>query len=83
MVVAPPSVEPRQEQGVRGYRGWGLDDNINWPVLLLIATFIVGVLLAPFDMLIVLQRIWEQRRRERVARGEDVRPKKLPWDEED
>ncbi len=60
-----------------------MGDDINWPLLILIAAFIVGVLLAPFDMLIVMQRIWEQRRRDRIARGEDVRPKKLPWDEED
>lgn len=60
-----------------------MGDDINWPLLILIAAFIIGVLLAPFDMLIVMQRIWEQRRRDRIARGEDVRPKKLPWDEED
>ncbi len=55
----------------------------NWQTILIYIAIIVGVLVGPYEMLLVLQRIWEQRRRERIARGEDVRPKKLPWDEED
>ncbi len=55
----------------------------NWQTILIYFAIIVGVLVGPYEMLLVLQRIWEQRRRERIARGEDVRPKKLPWDEED
>ena len=57
--------------------------SVDWPTILLIAGFIVGVIVAPYNLLLVLQRIWEQRRRDRIARGEDVRPKKLPWDEDD
>ena len=53
---------------------------IDWPTLLAIGAIIVGVLLAPYELLLVVHRIWEQRRRERIARGEDVTPKKLPWD---
>ena len=55
----------------------------NWQTILIYIAIIVGVLVGPYEMLLVLQRIWEQRRRTRIARGEDVRPKKLPWDEED
>jgi hypothetical protein len=55
----------------------------NWQTILIYIAIIVGVLVGPYEMLLVLQRIWEQRRRARIARGEDVRPKKLPWDEED
>ncbi len=55
----------------------------NWQTILIYIAIIVGVLVGPYEMLLVLQRIWEQRRRERIAHGEDVRPKKLPWDEED
>jgi hypothetical protein len=52
---------------------------INWPLLLGVCAILVGILLAPYDLLFLIQRIWEQRRRERIARGEDVRPHKLPW----
>ncbi len=52
-------------------------------VIFVILVIIVGVLLGPFDMLLVIQRIWEQRRRDRIARGEDVTPKKLPWDRDE
>ena len=55
----------------------------NWLTVLILITVIAGVLLGPYDLLLILQRLWEQRRRDRIARGEDVRPKKLPWDEED
>jgi hypothetical protein len=51
--------------------------------ILLLFAVIVGVLMAPYELLWVLQRIWEQRRRDRIARGEDVRPKKLPWNDEE
>ncbi len=53
---------------------------IDWQTILIIGSIILGVLLGPYEMLLVLQRIWEQRRRDRIARGEDVTPKKLPWD---
>ena len=49
-------------------------------MLLAVVAVLVGILLAPYDLLMLVQRRWEQRRRERVARGEDVTPKKLPWD---
>jgi hypothetical protein len=55
----------------------------NWQTLVIIIVIIIGVLLGPYELLLVLQRVWEQRRRDRIARGEDVRPKKLPWDEDD
>ena len=53
-----------------------------WQTLLIIGIIIVGVLLGPYELLLVIQRIWEQRRRDRIARGEDVTPKKLPWDDD-
>ena len=55
----------------------------DWQTIVIIIVVIIGVLLGPYELLLVLQRVWEQRRRERIARGEDVRPKKLPWDEDD
>jgi len=55
----------------------------DWQTLVIIIVVIIGVLLGPYELLLVLQRVWEQRRRERIARGEDVRPEKLPWDEDD
>lgn len=55
----------------------------DWRTIVVIIVIIIGVLLGPYEILLVLQRMWWQRRRERIARGEDVRPKKLPWDEED
>ena len=54
----------------------------DWQTLLIIGIIIVGVLLGPYELLLVIQRIWEQRRRDRIARGEDVTPKKLPWDDD-
>ncbi len=56
---------------------------IDWQTILIAAAIILGILLGPYEMLLVIQRIWEQRRRDRIARGEDVTPKKLPWDEEE
>ncbi len=53
---------------------------LDWRILLGIIAVLVGVLMAPYDLLMLVQRRWEQRRRERIARGEDVTPKKLPWD---
>ncbi len=55
----------------------------NWQTIVLLIVVIIGVLLGPYQLLMVIGRMWEQRRRDRIARGEDVRPKKLPWDEED
>ncbi len=54
--------------------------DVDWKTIFILVCFMLGVLLAPYEMLLVLQRIWEQRRRDRIARGEDVTPKKLPWD---
>jgi hypothetical protein len=42
---------------------------IHWPILLILLAVIAGVLLSPYDLLLILQRIWEQRRRDRIARG--------------
>ena len=56
---------------------------IDWQTILIASAIILGILLGPYEMLLVIQRIWEQRRRDRIARGEDVTPKKLPWDEEE
>ncbi len=58
-------------------------NEIDWQTILIAAAIILGILLGPYEMLLVIQRIWEQRRRDRIARGEDVTPKKLPWDEEE
>lgn len=55
----------------------------NWQTVVLLIVVIIGVLLGPYELLMVIGRMWEQRRRDRIARGEDVRPKKLPWDEDD
>ncbi len=55
----------------------------NWQTIVLLIVVIIGVLLGPYELLMVIGRMWGQRRRDRIARGEDVRPKKLPWDEED
>ena len=55
-------------------------DETNWPTLIMYIAILVGVFLAPYELLLVVHRIWERRRRERIARGEDVTPRKLPWD---
>ena len=57
--------------------------DVDWQTLFLIAIVIFGVLTGPYQLLLVIQKLWEQRRRDRIARGEDVTPKKLPWDEDD
>ena len=54
----------------------------DWQTLLTIGIILVGVLLGPYELLLVVQKMWEQRRRDRIARGEDVTPKKFPWDED-
>ena len=54
--------------------------DVDWQTVFILVCVMLGVLLAPYQILLVLQRIWEQRRRDRIARGEDVTPKKLPWD---
>ena len=56
---------------------------IDWQTLLLYSIALLGIVLGPYEMLMLLQRLWEKRRAERIARGEDVRPQKLPWDYED
>ena len=54
----------------------------DWTALLIGIAILVGVFLAPYELMLVIHRIWEGRRRERIARGEDVTPRKLPWDSE-
>jgi hypothetical protein len=55
-------------------------DNVDWRTLLLVVAVLIGVLLAPYELLFLVHRLWARRRRERIARGEDVTPKKQPWD---
>lgn len=55
---------------------------VDWPALLIAAAVIIGVLLTPYDLLRVVQRRWEQRQHERRARGEDVTPKRVPYDDD-
>lgn len=56
---------------------------IDWTTLLLAIAVIVGVLLTPYDLLRVVQRRWEQQRQERIARGEDVTPRRVPYDDDE
>ena len=56
---------------------------VDWQTLALYGIALLGILLGPYEMLLLIQRLWERRRAERIARGEDVRPKKLPWDIDD
>lgn len=56
---------------------------VDWPTLLIAAAVIAGVLLTPYDLLRIIQRRWEQRQAERIARGEDVTPKRLPYDDDE
>lgn len=56
---------------------------VDWVTLVIAATIMIGVLLTPFDLLLVIQRRWEERQRERIARGEDVTPKRLPYDDDE
>ena len=57
--------------------------DVDWQTGLIIAAVIVSVLASPYQLLLIVQKLWEQRRRDRIARGEDVTPKKLPWDVDD
>ncbi len=52
----------------------------DWRTLLIILAVLVSVFLAPYELMLVIHRIWKQRQQRRIARGEDVTPKKLPWD---
>lgn len=56
---------------------------VDWVTLVIAAAIVIGVLLTPFDLLLVIQRRWEERQRERIARGEDVTPKRLPYDDDE
>ena len=56
---------------------------IDWATMLIAAAVIVGVLLAPYDLLRIVQRRWAQQRQERIARGEDVTPRRLPYDDDE
>lgn len=57
--------------------------HIDWATLLIAVAVMVGVLLTPYDLLRIVQRRWQQRQQERIARGEDVTPKRLPYDDDD
>lgn len=57
--------------------------HIDWATLLIAVAVMVGVLLTPYDLLRIVQRRWQQRQQERIARGEDVIPKRLPYDDDD
>jgi hypothetical protein len=52
----------------------------DWERLFVIFVVLIGILTGPYQLLLVVQKLWEQRRRDRIARGEDVTPKKIPWD---
>jgi hypothetical protein len=69
----------RQSGGRRRGDKFALD-NVDWATLLVVVAVLIGVLLAPYELLFLVHRLWERRRRERIARGEDVTPKKQPWD---
>jgi hypothetical protein len=56
---------------------------VDWMTLLIAAAIVIAVLLGPYDLLLLLQRRWEQQRQERIARGEDVTPKRIEYDDED
>jgi hypothetical protein len=56
---------------------------VDWLTVLLAAAVIIGVLLTPYDLLRVVQRRWEQRRQQRIARGEDVTPRRVPYDDDE
>lgn len=56
---------------------------IDWPTLIVAVAISVSVLLAPYELLQLVQRRWEQQQRERVARGEDVTPRPAPDAEEE
>ena len=58
-------------------------DQIDWTTLLIAIGVIVGVLLTPYDLLRAVQRRWEQQRQERIARGEDVTPRRVPYDDDE
>jgi hypothetical protein len=56
---------------------------VDWATLLIALAIVVAVLLGPYDLLLLLQRRWERQRQERIARGEDVTPRRIPFDDED
>jgi hypothetical protein len=56
---------------------------VDWTTLLIAAAIVIAVLLGPYDLLLLLQRRWERQRQERIARGEDVTPKRVEYDDED
>lgn len=58
-------------------------DQIDWTTLLIAIMVIIGVLLTPYDLLRIVQRRWEQQRQERIARGEDVTPRRVPYDDDE
>lgn len=58
-------------------------EQIDWTTLLIAVAVIVGVLLTPYDLLRVVQRRWEQQRQQRIARGEDVTPRRVPYDDDE
>lgn len=56
---------------------------LDWLTLLIATALIFAVLRAPFDLLNIVQRRWEERQRQRIARGEDVTPKRIHYNDED
>lgn len=57
--------------------------DVDWTTLGIALAIVVSVLLAPYELLMLIQRRWEQRQRERIARGEDVTPRRVPDDDDD
>ena len=56
---------------------------VDWVTLLLALAIVIAVLLGPYDLLMLLQRRWERQRQERIARGEDVTPKRIQDDDDE
>ncbi len=44
----------------------------DWTTLVVAASVVIGVLLTPYELLLVVQRRWEQQRREGPVRGEGL-----------
>ena len=56
---------------------------VDWGTLVLWIMIVVSVLLTPYELLMALQRRWERQRQERIARGEDVTPKRIQDDDDE
>ena len=51
---------------------------VDWATLLIAVAITVSVLMAPYELLQVVQRRWERQQRERIARSEDVTARPVP-----